>query len=1142
MRIGKKAMAVLLAASLAFTSAVPASAEKGYDTDNTKYWDGLKIITSEVPTPENKDIYFDEEDKNNIICNPNVKFQLDAVVDSVWSVVPAEQGVTVDASGLVTVETDVKTNTTYTITATPENILGDGKSASIKVTVPTDAVPARVTDIRYADTMELEGISKLSEDKKTITVAGAWEIPIETVISPSYIADQRVSYVSDVGNSSIGVDDNNLVTKKISGADNTLTCWYGSSFQNMALGVKVVENPFELDITSEDIKLNHDETDPVATISMDQMVQFDITENSEHALDSYGMTQVSDYEYKVAGETVSPGEEYTVKDETGKKTIATIKVKGWGKWMKLIVRTEKLTEDELSKWKVPNTDITLSFQKSSDAAVSSRSITLKYSMTNAKFNTVGLDFAKGGLVEDQDFAVYDETVSFNGQTKTMPVYYFESNVTDEDGEIIDNPLYLSNYTFANGEYKSTVNSFNKDKESGFDRTNPQYSIEYSLSDIDTVDAKKNKSIGIEDEDVDAQQRLTYNDGKDKHCDALLRKGIGYKLLTVSYKPSVGNGDIVKNEYYVLRFVSQSNDVEKCISMVKNSKKGTKYDLTKETVHVRRGEAVVPVYTQKLADGTEETKTSTLLDPFLTYTVQDDCVMAFTDGQGVYSLSGRSNGKTTVTVQGKVNKSDKVSFKMYVNKDAYEYEDKSFNIDFSAAQDQKLMDANSVIEGKQDAVPVNVKVQKAGAGLPDITWQLEVKDENDAFKLLDPSVAEIVPGEEAGSAVIKTKKSSNASIFVRIYDEKNNLLASKSFTIKKIAPTGISELAELVEDGKEAIVKKTKENAGVCGKGDTFKLAPAGYTPKNATEFDLAGKLVWSSSDNEIATVDSDGTVKALEAGTVEIHAVYTVDGSPTTYTYTLTVETKEIPVTSLECEDTLTLTRIGATENLEVSVLPEDATNKALKYEITGDQDIVDVSDTGVVTGKKVGKTQIRITSVGTPTVTKTIEVEVKGEEDRPNTTGTPLPTQVPSETPGEGPTQTPTQTPSQTPTQTPSQTPAQTPSQTPAASAPAGLGSGSQNAGGDSAVPAKGKVVSVKNVKGKKAKVKVKVVQGAIVYQVTYSTKKNFAGAKSVKTASTSCVLKKLKKGKTYFVKVRAYNSYGYGAYSAAKKVKIKK
>ena len=96
---------------------------------------------------------------------------------------------------------------------------------------------------------------------------------------------------------------------------------------------------------------------------------------------------------------------------------------------------------------------------------------------------------------------------------------------------------------------------------------------------------------------------------------------------------------------------------------------------------------------------------------------------------------------------------------------------------------------------------------------------------------------------------------------------------------------------------------------------------------------------------------------------------------------------------------------------------------------------------------------------------------------------------------------------------------------------------------------PAKPKIKSVKNVKGKKMTIKLsKKVSGAAGYQVTYATNSKFTvGKKNVDMKSTSKTISKLKKGKTYYVKVRAYkkDSKGkkiYGKYSSVKKVKIKK
>ena len=74
------------------------------------------------------------------------------------------------------------------------------------------------------------------------------------------------------------------------------------------------------------------------------------------------------------------------------------------------------------------------------------------------------------------------------------------------------------------------------------------------------------------------------------------------------------------------------------------------------------------------------------------------------------------------------------------------------------------------------------------------------------------------------------------------------------------------------------------------------------------------------------------------------------------------------------------------------------------------------------------------------------------------------------------------------------------------------------------------------------------KKVKGAAGYQITYATDSKFKkNKKNVNMTSTSKTINKLKKGKTYYVKVRAYakDSKGkkvYGSYSKVKKVKIKK
>lgn len=119
---------------------------------------------------------------------------------------------------------------------------------------------------------------------------------------------------------------------------------------------------------------------------------------------------------------------------------------------------------------------------------------------------------------------------------------------------------------------------------------------------------------------------------------------------------------------------------------------------------------------------------------------------------------------------------------------------------------------------------------------------------------------------------------------------------------------------------------------------------------------------------------------------------------------------------------------------------------------------------------------------------------------------------------------------------------PAENPTTKPAGAVkPFGETSGKKNEPAETKmkVPAKVKISSAKNLKGKKINIKWKKVKKATKYQV-----KAVLGnkVKTKITTKTSCTIKKLKRKKTYKIYVRAYNKAGYGKWSKAKKVTIKK
>ena len=95
---------------------------------------------------------------------------------------------------------------------------------------------------------------------------------------------------------------------------------------------------------------------------------------------------------------------------------------------------------------------------------------------------------------------------------------------------------------------------------------------------------------------------------------------------------------------------------------------------------------------------------------------------------------------------------------------------------------------------------------------------------------------------------------------------------------------------------------------------------------------------------------------------------------------------------------------------------------------------------------------------------------------------------------------------------------------------------------------PSKVKAPSLKSKKAGQLAVSFKKIAGVKGYEIAYATNKKFPSSSTKKVVSVSAkkTLKKLKSGKKYYVRVRAYkvDSTGkkiYGAYSKAKSRKVK-
>ena len=92
----------------------------------------------------------------------------------------------------------------------------------------------------------------------------------------------------------------------------------------------------------------------------------------------------------------------------------------------------------------------------------------------------------------------------------------------------------------------------------------------------------------------------------------------------------------------------------------------------------------------------------------------------------------------------------------------------------------------------------------------------------------------------------------------------------------------------------------------------------------------------------------------------------------------------------------------------------------------------------------------------------------------------------------------------------------------------------------------ARAQIKSIKNIKGKKAKITVKKIKDATGYVFKYSKYKSFKKATKKTTKKTTIKTKKFKKKQKCYAKVQAYKTVNgvkhFGKWSKVKKVKIKK
>ena len=319
-------------------------------------------------------------------------------------------------------------------------------------------------------------------------------------------------------------------------------------------------------------------------------------------------------------------------------------------------------------------------------------------------------------------------------------------------------------------------------------------------------------------------------------------------------------------------------------------------------------------------------------------------------------------------------------------------------------------------------------------------------------------------------------------------------------------------------------------------GQTYQLKPY-ISPSDATN----KKLKYTSSDTKVAEVSASGLVTAKSEGEAKIRATAT-DGSDE-YAVCYVTVTGKAKVTGITLDRTSAEVKRGEKLTLNVTVSPSYASNKKVVWK-SANTKIATVDANGSVTAKAPGRTKITVTSSenssyqASCTVTVPYKITYKLNKGKNNASN-------PSTYYGKKVT-----------LKNPSRKGYAFAGWYTDAKFKKKITSISSSAKSDYILyakwtkvkVAKASLTSAKNSKSKQILLKYKKVSGAKGYEISYSTDKKFKKAVTKKnTAKTSYTISKLKKGKTYYVRIRAYkvDSIGkkvYGKYSSVKKVKISK
>ena len=256
----------------------------------------------------------------------------------------------------------------------------------------------------------------------------------------------------------------------------------------------------------------------------------------------------------------------------------------------------------------------------------------------------------------------------------------------------------------------------------------------------------------------------------------------------------------------------------------------------------------------------------------------------------------------------------------------------------------------------------------------VTYVTNVKLNNTTLKLEQAKTSTLIATVTPTNASNKKVTWSSNDTSVATVDSKGKITAVlagiANITCTANDGSGKSATCTLTVTPPKSVLSITLSNTSLSvlvGKTSTLK---ATVSPTNATNKTVS----WGSSNPSIVTVDSNGKVTAVAAGTANIICVAN-DGSNISSTCTVTV-VKTISVTSIKLNNTTLIVEQGKTSTLTATVSPTDATNKTVSWG-TSNPSIATVDSKGKITAVAAGKANIICVATDGTNISSTCAVTV---------------------------------------------------------------------------------------------------------------------------------------------------------------------